>query len=319
MGKVNNALNMLMLLKSRNKMTRREIAEELEVDVRQISRYKEDLCMAGILIEEERGRYGGYSIKGKTAWINADLTEDEVKALELVINYIQEGFPLKSDFNSGMAKILSNYKLGDDNSSVSANINTSAHFKRLNRNKEDLKKKWIIINESIISSNKLKINYSNLKDENTIRIVRPYSVYIYQGANYMLAYCEYSNKLINFKLVRIREIEVLDEIFDKGNFEIKSYLNNRLGIHGDREKFVVKLKVYYPYAKCFKEHKWVTEEKIDDHYNEGYLFYSGNIEGKADIIKWVMEMGSNVEVLEPKEIKDEIINECKKIMRLYKA
>ena len=111
MGKVNNALNMLMLLKSRNKMTRREIAEELEVDVRQISRYKDDLCMAGILIKEERGRYGGYSLKCKTPWIDADLTENEIKALEAVIDYIQEGFPLKSDFDSGINKILSNYKL----------------------------------------------------------------------------------------------------------------------------------------------------------------------------------------------------------------
>lgn len=111
MGKVNNALNMLMLLKSRHKMTRREIAEELEVDVRQISRYKDDLCMAGFLIKEERGRYGGYSLKYNTPWIDADLTENEVKALEYVINYIQDEFPLKSDFSSGIAKILSNYKL----------------------------------------------------------------------------------------------------------------------------------------------------------------------------------------------------------------
>lgn len=92
-------------------MTRREIAEELEVDVRQISRYKDDLCMAGFLIKEERGRYGGYSLKYNTPWIDADLTENEVKALECVINYIKDEFPLKSDFSSGIAKILSNYKL----------------------------------------------------------------------------------------------------------------------------------------------------------------------------------------------------------------
>lgn len=316
MGKVNNALNMLMLLKSRNKMTRREIAEELEVDIRQISRYKDDLCMAGILIEEERGRYGGYSIKGKTAWINADLTEDEVKALELVINYIQAGtFPLKTDFNSGITKILSNYKV--DNNSF-WNANATAQFKRINRNTDDLKEKWITINESIVNIKKLKIDYSNLEDERMIRTVWPYAIYIYQGANYMLAYCEYRNKIRNFKLVRIRKIEVLDETFDKGNFDVKSYLNSRLGIHSGREKFVVKLKVFYPYAKCFKEHKWVIDEKIEDHYKDGYLLYTGNIEGKVDIIKWIMEMGSNVEVLEPKEIKDEIISECKKIMGLYK-
>lgn len=318
MGKVNNALNMLMLLKSRNKMTRREIAEELEVDVRQISRYKDDLCMAGISIKEERGRYGGYSLQGKTSWINADLTEDEVKALEIVTNYIQDGFPLKSDFNSGMAKILSNYKLGDKNYTSNLNTNALANFKKLNRNKGDLKKKWNIINESITNLNKLKIRYIDIKDENKVRVVRPYCIYFFEGANYMLAYCEEDKKLINFKFVRIQDIEVLEERFDKDDFEIKSYFENRLGINEGREKFQVKLKIYYPYAKKIKEHRWVNKEKIEDHHKENYIIYEADMEGKTDIIEWIMKMGSNVEVIEPKEIKEEIISECKKIMRLYK-
>ena len=34
MGKVNNALRMLAILRSREKVSRRELAEELEVDIR---------------------------------------------------------------------------------------------------------------------------------------------------------------------------------------------------------------------------------------------------------------------------------------------
>ena len=59
MGKVNNALRMLAILRSRKKVTRRELAEELEVDIRQITRYKEDLEYAGVTITEIRGKYGG--------------------------------------------------------------------------------------------------------------------------------------------------------------------------------------------------------------------------------------------------------------------
>lgn len=60
MGKVNNALRMLAILRSRKKVTRKELAEELEVDIRQITRYKEDLEYAGVTITEIKGRYGGY-------------------------------------------------------------------------------------------------------------------------------------------------------------------------------------------------------------------------------------------------------------------
>ena len=50
MGKVNNALRMLAILRSRDKVSRRELAEELEVTVREISRYKEDLEAFGVQI-----------------------------------------------------------------------------------------------------------------------------------------------------------------------------------------------------------------------------------------------------------------------------
>ena len=48
---------MLAILRSRKKVTRKELAEELEVDIRQITRYKEDLEYAGVTITEVTGRY----------------------------------------------------------------------------------------------------------------------------------------------------------------------------------------------------------------------------------------------------------------------
>jgi len=62
MGKVNNTLRMLAILRSREKVTRKELSEELEVSIREISRYKDDLEYAGVTINEIRGRYGGYFI-----------------------------------------------------------------------------------------------------------------------------------------------------------------------------------------------------------------------------------------------------------------
>ena len=45
MGKVNNALRMLAILRSRKKITRKELAGEVEVTVREVTRYKrESFC-----------------------------------------------------------------------------------------------------------------------------------------------------------------------------------------------------------------------------------------------------------------------------------
>ena len=133
----------------------------------------------------------------------------------------------------------------------------------------------------------------------------------------MVAYCEYKKSIRNFKLGRISNIIETNDSFKKNGFNMKKYLGNRLGIYSDSRKFKVKLKVYYPYARCFKEHKWVYEESIKDNYKDGYLTYEGYIEGKVDIVKWIMEMGSSVEVLEPKEIKEAVVSELKNTLKYY--
>lgn len=306
---------MLVLLKTRKKMSRRELANKLEVDVRQISRYKEALCMAGINIKEERGRYGGYSIDKESSLIAVGLSEDEAIALKLGINYLERGtFPLKEDFNSGILKILADY--GKDNDKFCNNCAVAQH-KRINRYNINLKDKWKIVNNSISNKKKIKIRYSNMNDEEMVRVIHPYGIYIYEGASYIVAFCEYRNEVRNFKLVRILNLEELDEDFKDDDFDVKSYLKRRIGIYSDTNKYDIKLKIHYPYAKCFKEHIWVEKDQFEDYKEEGYIIYNGLIEGKPDIVKWILEMGSSCEVLEPKEIKDAVMEECKKIIKLY--
>ncbi|MGL4572037.1 MAG: helix-turn-helix transcriptional regulator [Clostridium sp.] len=313
MGRLNNALTMLLLLRSRQKMSRKELAEALEVDIRQISRYKDDLCAAGIWIEEERGRYGGYSLKGPTIWFDVELNEDEIKALELAIKCTNIGtFPLKTDFYTAIIKILSKYNF--DNY---WHKNTAAQHRRISKYSNELKDKWIDINECIIKKRKIKIDYSNISGEKMIRKVHPYAIYVYEDANYMVAYCEHKKSIRNFKLVRISKIIKCEETFEKDGFDMKLYLRNRLGIYSDDREYEVKLKVYYPYAKCFKEHKWVYKEEIIDKCEEGYIIYIGHIQGKNDIVKWIMEMGSSAEVIGPSEIKEAVTNELNKTIDYY--
>ena len=41
--------------------------------------------------------------------------------------------------------------------------------------------------------------------------------------------------------------------------------------------------------------------------------------GYTEIKGWVMGMGSLVEVIKPLKLKEEIINEAKKVLEIYKA
>ncbi|HZJ76703.1 MAG TPA: HTH domain-containing protein, partial [Oscillospiraceae bacterium] len=81
MSKLSNTLKMLILLKSRGKMTLQEIADELEVSKRQVIRYREDLDKAGIFVTSIPGRYGGYALDGKDYILGLNVTDEEYLTL----------------------------------------------------------------------------------------------------------------------------------------------------------------------------------------------------------------------------------------------
>lgn len=314
MGKVNNALRMLAILRSRKKVTRKELAEELEVDIRQITRYKEDLEYAGVTITEIKGRYGGYILENKDYLLNLELSDKESLALSKTKDYLKDqGLHFYNDLSSAIEKIKAiNPK---DNNYNSESIYSKGI--KIKANHEEESEKWLTINDGILNNRKLRIKYMDSKGCCTERIVQPYKLYTYYGSNYFIGKCEERNELRQFKLVIIKNIELLEDRFIKDDFDINEYLKNSIGLFKDKT-YKIKLKITYPYAMGFKEYSWTEEESIEDYIEKGYLIYNAKVEGKTEVIPWIMGMGTACTVLEPLELKDDIIKAYKEILNQYK-
>ena len=165
MGKVNNALRMLAILRSRGKVTRQELAEELEVNPREITRYKEDLESAGVTITNIKGKYGGYVLESKDYLLNLGLSNDEEVALNNVVNHLKiQGNYLYKDLESIRDKIAiskNEYIQYQDESVYYSNSI------KLRININDERDKWLQINDSIINNKKAeKTKISNNLEHN---------------------------------------------------------------------------------------------------------------------------------------------------------
>lgn len=314
MGKVNNALRMLAILRSRRKVTRKELAEELEVGIREITRYKEALEYAGVTITEIKGRYGGYILENKDYLLNLELSNLEELSLIKAKEYLKgQGLHFYNDLSSAIEKIKA-IKPKDNE-----DIHEEIYFKgiKIRANQEEESNKWLIINDGIINSKKIRITYTNSKGEGSERVIHPYKLYTYYGSNYFVGFCEDKQELRQFKLVRIKSINLLNEKFDKTDFSLKEYLGQTIGIFKDN-LYNVKLKISYPYAQGFKEYCWVDNEEIEDHIDEGFIIYKAAVEGKAQVIPWIMGMGTSCEVLEPEGLRAEVIAAFKEVLNKYK-
>jgi len=315
MSKVGNALKMLVLLKSRGKMKLSELAYELEVDKRQIMRYKEDLEQAGIYINSTSGKYGGYSVEGKDYLLGLNLSDEEYNALIIAQNQLKhDNFALYDDLQLLVEKmnILKNANTGIKDQ-------TDFYIKgfKVNYDYEKERKTWLDINAAIIMNKKIKIEYYSLKNEVRERIVRPYGIFQYKEFLYFVGFCEYRNEIRQFKISRINAYEILNTKFDKdSSFDIKSYMKNSIGIFKDGE-LNLKLKIRYPLAQIVKEKIWVENQKIEENKESNFIIYEAQMNGITEIKSWILSMGSYVEVLAPKELRVELREEIAKTLNLY--
>ena len=305
---------MLAILRSRRKVTRKELAEELEVGIREITRYKEALEYAGVTITEVKGRYGGYILENKDYLLNLQLSNLEELSLIKAKEYLKDqGLHFYNDLSSAVEKIKA----------VKPKVNEDIHEEiyskgiKIRANHEEESNKWLTINDGIINSKKIRITYTNSNGEASDRVIHPYRLYTYYGSNYFVGFCEDKQALRQFKLIRTKNIELLNEKFDKPNFDLKEYLGQTIGIFKDKS-YNIKLKIDYPYAQGFKEYHWVDNEEVEDHIEEGFIIYRATVEGKTQVIPWIMGMGTSCEVLEPLDLKEDVIAAFEEVLNKYK-
>jgi predicted DNA-binding transcriptional regulator YafY len=311
MSKAANMLNMLMILRSRGKTKSKKIAKILEVKPRMIRQYKQEFEQVGIYIGSTTGKYGGYYIERDNTILNLGVDEDEFSVLKNAKEYLeQKGFMFIDDYELILDKINSNLKEKQDIEDIGNLVLESTP----NVDLEEEKKKYNGMQEATIMMNKVKIKYFSLSSGLNSRIIRPYAIYIYQGFWYVMAYCELRNDLRQFKLSRIKDLEVLKQEFKRPkDFSLSEYLENTMGIVYDEDKFKVELKIDFPMSIKVSERIWVKNQEIIFN-DDNSIIFRAKMTGLDDLVNWVLGLGSSVEVIKPEKLKQRVKEEAEKIL-----
>lgn len=295
-------------------MTLLELADELEVSKRQVARYREDLDKSGIYIDTIPGKYGGYIINNKDYILGLNVIDEEYLTLLSALDYLKyENFIGYPELKSLVDKIGALREVESDISFGFFIKNTKSNY--------DLQKEkniWFDIKAAIITNRKIRILYESANQKSNFRIVHPYYVFQYKDSMYFAGFCEYRKEMRDFKISRIKEYRILDEIFDKdSNFDVKEYMKNCFGIFKDQEIFI-ELEIKYPIAQIIKEKIWVENQEIEELNNKNSILFKAKMKGLTEVKSWILSMGSNVKVIEPISLKEEIKIEAEKILENYK-
>ena len=185
MSKISNAFLMIKLLSNGRVYSVKELSMELGVTERMVRYYKEQLEMAGYIIESFKGPGGGYYIN-KNDIMNIDyFNKYDLEVLDRVEENIKNisDNKLISDFNK-LNKILSEYK----------NVDVT-----VNKNDEKIN----IIDKCIKDKKSLLIDYLGTSGKIVKREIIPINMFEFEDNIYVTAFCKLRGSIRHFDLKKI--------------------------------------------------------------------------------------------------------------------
>lgn len=208
-------LTVLELLQSRHRMGGTELAERLEVDKRTIRRYITMLQDLGIPVETERGRYGGYRIRGGHRLPPMMFTDDEALAVVLGLLAARRlGLTASApDTEGALAKIerVLPEPLREQVQAVQGALSldlTPAESAPTNGT-------VTLISRAITQRRPVWLRYTagNQEQNVTERVLEPYGIVYRAGRWYAVGFCRLRQDLRCFRLDRIVTAELRDGLF----------------------------------------------------------------------------------------------------------
>ncbi len=173
--------------------------------------------------------------------------------------------------------------------------------------------------DAVLHTRPVRIEYySPHNDEGTIRDILPLHLLSYMGTWHIVAHCSLRDELRDFALSRIRTIEPSAKKIPvpAGTDSIKEYLRWNFGILSSTETIEVCIRFAPGIAPWIQEQVWHANQKIKKE-PEGSLCLSFPVADFREIKREILKHGSQVEVVSPPALRDEVKKEIKKMSTLY--
>ncbi|MEV6272031.1 WYL domain-containing protein [Kribbella sp. NPDC051936] len=314
-------LSILLLLQTRRRLTARELADELEVSLRTIYRDVEALAAAGVPVYADQGRAGGYRLVEGYRTRLTGLTEQEAAALFLVgMPGAAAALGLTAETSAAELKLLA--ALAPDQRDRAGRLKNRFHLDlpAWYQDAED-SPHLSAIADAVLHDRRVQVRYRRWEEPREVeRVLEPYGLVLKNGSWYVVA--STPGGLRTYRVSNILELTPTDEAFERAaDFHLADFWQHHL-TGFDRLRFtgdaVVRVaarlagRMYdVSYPTLVKAVAAATPEP------DGSVVVTIPIESIGNAAASLSRFGDAVEVLEPPELRAEIAELARRILRLY--
>jgi hypothetical protein len=171
---------------------------------------------------------------------------------------------------------------------------------------------------ALLNRKQLEIEYYvKSRDETTSRVISPQQMIYYRENWYLDAHCHLRKDLRSFSLDGIISAKISDvSALEVASSDLNAHFTQSYGIFSGKSTQRAKLRFDPERARYIKKELWHPDQvsSVDD---DGYLIIEFDFNQDPELIMDILKHGSHVEVLEPKSLKEKIIEEMKKSLGQY--
>jgi predicted DNA-binding transcriptional regulator YafY len=315
-------LSLLMLLQTRGKLTAEQLAEELEVSVRTVYRDIESLSAAGVPVYSDRGPAGGYQLLGGYRTRLTGLTADEAESLFLA------GTPgaaaelgLGSVLTAAQLKLMA--ALPPELRDRAGRVRQRFHLDAPGWFKDIESPRYLeLVADAVWNLRVVSVRYERWGQQVVTRRLEPYGLVLKAGTWYLVAAS--GGQPRTYRMARIQAVEVLAESFERQEeFDLAAYWSNWNEEYAERlyrDRAVVRLSPFAYDLLAFYQGGHVARaarESASEPDEEGWVTATLPIESIRHATYEFLRLGTQVEVLEPVELRIRIAAEAAKVAALY--
>lgn len=299
--KLDRMIGILSVLLQKEKVTAPYLAEKFEVSRRTINRDIEALCMAGIPLVTEQGKNGGISIMDGYKIDRTLLSTSDMQAILAGLRSLDSvsGTCRYAQLMEKLSAGASNLLAGDSHILIDL---SSWH-------KASLSPKIEKIHDAILTERTLSFIYFSAKGESK-RAIEPYNLIFHWSNWYVWGWCLEREDFRLFKLKRMTDLQT-GSSFTKRPVSLP-----------DLSQEQVFPPVYQVKARIQKEHKWRLVESYGPEsfvqQQDGTLLFSFGFTDKESIILWIASFGGGAELLEPAQLRKDMLAFGDKIRETYR-
>jgi predicted DNA-binding transcriptional regulator YafY len=305
MNRIDRLTAIIIKLQSSRRTSAETIAEQFTISLRTVFRDLKALGEAGVPIGHEPDH--GYFIVEGYYLPPIMFTKEEASTLVLEGKFVdqQADKVVADNFNQALLKIKTVLRRSEKNFLEDLDGHISVIKPPMPNAPSTSNFHLTEIKSALVNKNVLSFDYySNYNDVTTSRTVEPMGLCHYSNHWHLIAYCHLRASVRDFRTDRIMKLKINNDLFDPNvHDDYRKYVGavfngtdlEEATVRFNKEiaRFIADQKYYYG----------LINEREQDDFME-MTFMTSQFEYFA---RWLISFGNGIEIIKPKELKEEIV------------